>query len=68
VSSILLFLVHVEIKHFLLSVDGFRFFQVDGQNVIGLKDKEIATIIEKAPSVVTVTVIPTFVYNHMMKK
>ncbi|XP_054288920.1 syntenin-1-like [Macrosteles quadrilineatus] len=42
--------------------------EVDGQNVVGLKDKEIVTLIEKAPSVVTVTVIPSFVYNHMMKK
>jgi len=42
--------------------------EVDGQNVVGLKDKEITNIIENAPSVVTVTVIPSFVYNHMMKK
>ncbi|KAG8279409.1 hypothetical protein J6590_106235 [Homalodisca vitripennis] len=42
--------------------------EVDGQNVVGLKDKEIATIIEKAPPVVTITVIPTFVYDHIMKK
>lgn len=42
--------------------------EVDGQNVVGMKDKEIATIIEQAPPSVTVTVIPSFVYNHIMKK
>lgn len=45
-----------------------QLLEVDGQNVVGLKDKEIAAFIEKAPSSVTITVIPSFVYDHMMKK
>lgn len=45
-----------------------QLLEVDGQNVVGLKDKEIAAFIESAPSTVTITVIPSFVYDHMMKK
>jgi hypothetical protein len=43
-------------------------FQVNGQNVVGIKDKEIAKIIDEGGQVVTVTVIPTFIYKHMMAK
>lgn len=42
--------------------------EVDGQNVVGMKDKEITSLIEKTPEVVTVTVIPSFVYDHMIKR
>nr|XP_018902322.1 PREDICTED: syntenin-1-like [Bemisia tabaci]XP_018902323.1 PREDICTED: syntenin-1-like [Bemisia tabaci] len=42
--------------------------EVDGQNVVGMKDKEISSIIEKASNVVTVTIIPSYVYNHIVKK
>ncbi|XP_075220311.1 syntenin-1-like [Lycorma delicatula] len=42
--------------------------EVDGQNVVGLKDKEISAIIEAAPKVVTVTIIPSFIFKHMIKK
>uniref|UniRef100_A0A1B6CEC6 PDZ domain-containing protein n=2 Tax=Clastoptera arizonana TaxID=38151 RepID=A0A1B6CEC6_9HEMI len=42
--------------------------EVDGQNVIGIKDKEITSIIEKAGPIVTITVIPTFVYTHIIQK
>lgn len=42
--------------------------EVDGQNVVGIKDKEITSLIESAPQVVTVTVIPSFVYDHMIKR
>merc|ERR1711988_825178 len=42
--------------------------EVNGQNVVGIKDKEIGNIIdEEAGQVVTVTVIPNFLYRHMMK-
>ncbi|GIY60187.1 syntenin-1 [Caerostris extrusa] len=41
--------------------------EVNGQNVVGLKDKEISAIIREAPSPVTVTIMPSFVYDHMMK-
>lgn len=50
----------VLVDHFLL--------EVDGQNVVGMKDKEIKSIIENAPQIITITVIPEFIYNHMMKK
>jgi syntenin-1 len=41
---------------------------VNGQNVVGVKDKDISSIIEEGGQIVTVTVIPNFLYQHMMKK
>lgn len=45
-----------------------QILEVDGRNVVGLKDKKIKEIIEDAGNVVTVTVIPSFIYDHMVKK
>lgn len=45
-----------------------QLLEVDGQNVVGLKDKEVGNIISKAEQVVTITVIPSFLYDHMVKK
>lgn len=46
-----------------------QLLEVNGQNVVGMKDKEIRTVIETATeSIVTVTIIPSFIYDHMMKK
>ena len=42
--------------------------EVNGQNVIGLKDKEIGEIFGESPHTVTVTIMPKFIYDHMMKK
>ena len=42
--------------------------EINGQNVVGLKDREISKIIDEAGQIVTVTVIPNFLYRHMMKK
>jgi syntenin-1 len=42
--------------------------EVNGQNVVGLKDKEVTRIIDGAGSCITVTVMPTFLYEHMIKK
>lgn len=42
--------------------------EVNGQNVIGLKDKEVTEILAMAGNVVTLTVIPTVIYEHMVKK
>merc|ERR1719322_2052099 len=39
--------------------------EVNGQNVVGIKDKEIAKIIDEADQIVTVTVIPNFLFKHM---
>jgi len=41
--------------------------EVNGQNVVGLKDKEIGEIIETTSQTVTVTIIPTFLYDHIVK-
>lgn len=41
--------------------------EVNGQNVVGLKDKQVHAIIDGGGQVVTVTVMPAFVYDHMMK-
>ena len=45
-----------------------QLLEVDGQNVIGMKDKELTKIINSAIQVVTITVMPTFLYDHMVKK
>uniref|UniRef100_A0ABM5G520 Syntenin-2 n=1 Tax=Pogona vitticeps TaxID=103695 RepID=A0ABM5G520_9SAUR len=42
--------------------------EVNGQNVIGLKDKEITEILVNAGNVITLTIIPTVIYEHMIKK
>ncbi|KAJ7332188.1 hypothetical protein JRQ81_014368 [Phrynocephalus forsythii] len=42
--------------------------EVNGQNVIGLKDKEITEILANAGGVITLTIIPTVIYEHMIKK
>lgn len=46
-----------------------QLLEVNGQNVVGMKDKEITAIIsnENEP-VITLTIIPSFIYDHMMKK
>jgi len=41
--------------------------EIDGQNCVGMKDNDIAKFIEDAPQTVTVTIMPSFVYKHMMK-
>ena len=43
-------------------------FQINGQNVVGVKDKEIAKIIDDGGQTVTITVIPTYLFDHMIKK
>lgn len=45
-----------------------QLLEVDGQNVVGLKDKQIKEIIAKAGNTVTITVVPSFMYDHMVKK
>lgn len=46
-----------------------QLLEVNGQNVVGMKDKEITSIIlnDKEP-IITVTIVPSFIYEHMMKK
>ncbi|EFA09687.1 syntenin-1 [Tribolium castaneum] len=45
-----------------------QLLEVEGQNVVGLKDKQISKLIEEAGEVVTITVVPSFIYDHMVKK
>lgn len=45
-----------------------QLLEVNGQNVISLKDKDITRIINDGGNIVTVTVIPSFIYDHMVKK
>jgi syntenin-1 len=42
--------------------------EVQGQNVIGMSDKEILKVIANAGNTITVTIIPAFLYEQMMKK
>ena len=42
--------------------------EVNGQNVVGVKDKDIGNIIEEGGNVITVTIIPSYIYNHIMKR
>ena len=41
---------------------------MNGQNVVGIKDKEISRIIEEGGQIVTITIIPSFIYTHIMKR
>jgi len=41
--------------------------EVNGQNVVGLKNKEIAQIIDSVGNTVTITILPSFLYDHMIK-
>lgn len=41
--------------------------EVNGQNVVGVKDKEIGQVIDEGGSVITVTIIPTYMFNHIVK-
>ncbi len=42
--------------------------QVNGQNVVGIKDKEVSRIIDDGGQIVTLTIIPSFIYTHIMKR
>ncbi|KAK1121962.1 hypothetical protein K0M31_009811 [Melipona bicolor] len=45
-----------------------QILEINGKNVIGLKDKEITAEIEKGGNIITVTVIPSYIFDHMIKK
>ncbi|XP_068190709.1 syntenin-2 [Antennarius striatus] len=42
--------------------------EINGQNVIGLKDSQIKDILTTSPSAMTITVMPKFIYEHMIKR
>jgi len=41
--------------------------EVNGQNVVKIKDKEISRYIDNAGQIVTITIIPSYIYNHIVK-
>jgi len=41
--------------------------EVNGQNVVGMNDKDIRKIIESGGDVIALTIMPSFIYQHMMK-
>lgn len=46
-----------------------QLLEVNGQNVIAMKDKDITSLIlSDKERIITVTIIPSFIYGHMMKK
>ncbi|MCJ8731725.1 hypothetical protein PDJAM_G00202680 [Pangasius djambal] len=42
--------------------------EINGQNVIGLKDSQVSDILNTSGNVVTVTVMPAVIFEHMMKR
>ncbi|XP_016300569.1 syntenin-1-like [Sinocyclocheilus anshuiensis] len=42
--------------------------EINGQNVIGLKDTQIKDILTTSPTAMTITFMPKFIYEHMIKK
>lgn len=45
-----------------------QILEVNGKNVVGLRDKEITAEIKNAENVITITIIPSYIYDHMIKK
>lgn len=41
--------------------------EVNGQNVVGLKEKDISEILQKSDRSITLTIMPSFIYEHMVK-
>ncbi|XP_036389743.1 syntenin-2 [Megalops cyprinoides] len=42
--------------------------EINGQNVIGLKDSQIKDILTTSPNTMTITIMPKFIYEHMVKR
>ncbi|XP_050428019.1 syntenin-1-like [Adelges cooleyi] len=45
-----------------------QLLEINGQNVVGMKDKHILEIISNIPEKITITIIPVSIYEHMIKK
>uniref|UniRef100_A0A1Q3FCH2 Putative pdz domain-containing protein n=1 Tax=Culex tarsalis TaxID=7177 RepID=A0A1Q3FCH2_CULTA len=45
-----------------------QILEVNGQNVISMKDKEISKIISEGGQTITLTIVPSMIYKVMMKK
>lgn len=46
----------------------YNLLEINDQNVVAMKDKEVTNVIESCAQVVKITVIPSFIYQHMIKK
>lgn len=44
-----------------------NFVEVNGQNVVGLKDSDIKEILDKGGRTISLTIIPSFIYEQMIK-
>ncbi|OWF45763.1 syntenin-1-like isoform X2 [Mizuhopecten yessoensis] len=44
-----------------------QLIEVNGQNVVGLKDDKTGEIFDAAGRTVTITIMPTFIYDHIVK-
>ncbi|XP_074843261.1 syntenin-1 isoform X1 [Carettochelys insculpta] len=42
--------------------------EINGQNVIGLKDSQIADILATAGTAVTITIMPSYIFEHIIKR
>ncbi|XP_007421695.1 syntenin-1 [Python bivittatus] len=42
--------------------------EINGQNVIGLKDSQIADILSTAGNIVTITIMPSQIFEHIIKR
>lgn len=42
--------------------------EINGQNVVGMDDKSVRALMESGGDVITLTVMPSFVFEHMMKQ
>lgn len=42
--------------------------EVNGQNVIGLKDSQVADFLASSANVVTLTLMPSYIFEHMVKR
>ena len=45
-----------------------QILEVNAKNVVGLKDKDITAEIENGGNIITITIIPSYLYDHMIKK
>lgn len=45
-----------------------QLLEVNGQNVIAMKDKEIGQLISASEQIITLTIVPKMIYDVMMKK
>lgn len=45
-----------------------QLLEIDGRNVVGLRDKEITSIIENAESPLTITIMPIQIFEQITNK